>query len=97
MPWLPFPSACSRLNRRERAAYQPLPWILEIFEGMCGAGRITARLAKGSWPEEARSPAADIPRPQRISQRGSAPRIRETTRAVRQDELARARPDYRNV
>ncbi|MDR3584613.1 MAG: hypothetical protein P4L59_04730 [Desulfosporosinus sp.] len=45
------------------------------------AGRITARLAKGSWPNEARSPAADFPGPLRISQRAEAPRLGETTGA----------------
>ncbi|TGE34497.1 hypothetical protein [Desulfosporosinus sp. Sb-LF] len=59
-------------NRRERAAYQPWPWIPEILEGMCGC-----------WPDEARSPAADLLRPQRISQRAEAPRLGETTGADR--------------
>ena len=45
------------------------------------AGRITARPAKGSCPDEARSPAADIPGPQRKSQRAEAPRLGETSRA----------------
>ena len=44
-------------------------------------GRINARLAKGSWPNEARSPVADIPEPQRKSQRADAPRLWETRRA----------------
>jgi len=45
------------------------------------AGRITARPAKGSWPNEARSPAADFLGPLRISQLAEAPRLGETSRA----------------
>ena len=68
-------------NRRERAAYQPRSWIPEIFEGMCGCGPDNRALSEGKLADEARSPAADIPGPQRKSQRAEAPRLGETAGA----------------
>jgi len=68
------------MYRRERAAYRPRPWIPENFEEMCGGGPENRALSEGKLADEARSPAADRPGPQRISQRGEAPRLGENTR-----------------
>ena len=76
------------INATQSLCFRAEEWLFSRGHGFpkflrecVDAGRITTRLAKGSWPNSARSPAADIPGPQRISQRGSAPRLGEATRA----------------
>ncbi|KUO78613.1 MAG: hypothetical protein APF81_23210 [Desulfosporosinus sp. BRH_c37] len=61
-------------NGREGAAYQLRSWIPEIFQGMCGGGPDNRALSEGKLADEARSPAADRPGPQKNSQRGEATR-----------------------
>ncbi|GAB6154745.1 hypothetical protein JCM17380_34950 [Desulfosporosinus burensis] len=58
-----------------------VPPLTENYEGMCDCGPDNRALSEGKLADEARSPAADRPGPQRNSQRGEAPRIGETTRA----------------
>ncbi|MCO1604541.1 hypothetical protein [Desulfosporosinus nitroreducens] len=81
MPWLLFPLACSRLTGGKERLISRGHGFPE-FRGNVWYGLDNRALSKkGSWPNTARSPAADMPGPQRISQRGEAPRLGETARA----------------
>ncbi|MBC2726952.1 hypothetical protein [Desulfosporosinus sp.] len=81
MPWLSFPSACSRLSGGKERLIGCGHGFPKFLRECVAAGRITACLEKGSWPDSARSPAAAIPGQQTISQRAEALRLGEITRA----------------